>query len=88
MGWIKRWTAALLAACLTFGGALAEEAAQETQPEENVLLVEEVAEDEEQLLVEEVGEDEEQLLVIEEDDQQAIDALGADMELDDSIDPT
>ena len=88
MGWIKRWTAALLAACLTFGGALAEEAAQETQPEENVLLVEEVAEDEEQLLVEEVGEDEEQLLVIEEDDQKAIDALGADMELDDSIDPT
>ena len=88
MGWIKRWTAALLAACLTFSGALAEEAAQETQPEENVLLVEEVAEDEEQLLVEEVGEDEEQLLVIEEDDQKAIDALGADMELDDSIDPT
>ena len=75
MKWMKRWTAALLAACLAFGGALAEEAAEETQTEETVLLVEEV------------DEEEEELLVIDESDQQAIDALSADMELDDSIDP-
>ena len=75
MKWMKRWTAALLAACLAFGGALAEEAAEETQTEETVLLVEEV------------DEEEDELLVIGESDQQAIDALSADMELDDSIDP-